>query len=118
VVDLGGATIGVVSLDRRDAARPGHVRPEADEVELSYTILPDGWGCGYAAEACTAVLDWCASTLPDEPIVLCTQVANVPSTRLAAKLGFVEVERFEVERFEEYGVEQWLGMSAFSIPRA
>jgi RimJ/RimL family protein N-acetyltransferase len=113
VVDLGGAMIGVVTLDRRDAARPGHVRPEADEVELSYMFLPDWWGCGYAAEACTAVLDWCANTLPGEPIVLCTQIANVPSMRLAAKLRFTEMERYE-----EYGAKQWFGMSSFSIPRA
>jgi hypothetical protein len=29
VVDLDGAMIGIVTLDRRDAERPGHVRPEA-----------------------------------------------------------------------------------------
>ena len=43
--------------------------------------------------------------LPGEPVVLFTQTANVRSMRLAAKLGFTEVERFEA-----YGAEQWLGM--------
>jgi RimJ/RimL family protein N-acetyltransferase len=28
VVDLDGAMIGMITLDRRDAERPGHVRPE------------------------------------------------------------------------------------------
>ena len=37
--------------------------------------------------------------------MLTTQTANAPSMRLAAKLGFSEVERFE-----EYGAEQWLGV--------
>ncbi|MEV0328745.1 hypothetical protein AB0H63_20195 [Micromonospora echinospora] len=37
--------------------------------------------------------------------MLCTQTANDRSMRLAAKLGFTEVERFE-----EYGAEQWLGV--------
>lgn len=34
VIDLEGAVIGMVTLDRRDAGRPGHVRPDAQEAEL------------------------------------------------------------------------------------
>lgn len=105
VVDLDGAMIGIVTLDRRDAERPGHVRPDTEEAELGYMFLPEAWGCGYAAEACTAALDWFAETLPGEPVVLCTQTANDRSMRLAAKLGFTEAERFE-----EYGAEQWFGV--------
>lgn len=105
VVALDGATIGIVTLDRRDAERPGHARPQGGEVELGYTFLPEAWGHAYAAEACAAALDWLAGALPGEPVVLCTQTANVPSTQIAAKLGFVEVERFE-----EYDAEQWLGV--------
>ncbi|GGN81519.1 hypothetical protein GCM10011579_068190 [Streptomyces albiflavescens] len=37
--------------------------------------------------------------------MLCTQTANDRAMRLAAKLGFTEVERFE-----EYGAEQWFGV--------
>ncbi|MFD7443077.1 GNAT family N-acetyltransferase [Streptomyces sp. NPDC059909] len=105
VIDLGGAMIGMITLDRRDAERPGHVRPDAGEAELGYMFLPEAWGCGYAAEACAAVLDWFADVLPSEPVVLCTQTANDRAMRLAAKLGFTEVERFE-----EYGAEQWFGI--------
>ena len=105
VVDLGGAMIGVITLDRRDAGRPGHVRPDGGEAELGYMFLPRAWGYGYAAEACAAALGWFAGALPGEPVVLCTQTANVRSMRLAAKLGFTEVERFE-----EYGAEQWFGV--------
>ncbi|MFE3250484.1 GNAT family N-acetyltransferase [Streptomyces sp. NPDC059209] len=105
VIDLDGAMIGTVTLDRRDTERPGHVRPDAGEAELGYLFLPEAWGRGYAAEACAAALDWFADALPGEPVVLCTQTANGPSMRLAAKLGFIEVERFE-----EYGAEQWFGV--------
>jgi len=42
--------------------------------------------------------------------VLCTQTANDRSVRLAAKLGFTEVERFE-----EDGAEQWFGVWS-SVP--
>ncbi|WP_441250710.1 GNAT family N-acetyltransferase [Kitasatospora sp. McL0602] len=105
VVALDGAMIGIVTLDRRDAERPGHVRPDAGEAELGYMFLPEAWGFGYAAEACAAALDWFAGALPGEPVVLCSQTANDRSMRLAAKLGFTEVERFE-----EYGAEQWFGV--------
>ncbi len=102
VVALDGAMIGTITLlDRRDAERPGHVRPEAGEAELGYMFLPEAWGgFGYAAEACAAALDWFADALPGEPVVLCTQTANDRSMRLAAKLGgFTEVGG----RFEEWG---------------
>jgi mono/diheme cytochrome c family protein len=51
-------------------------------------FLPEAWGCGYAAEACAAALHWFAGALPSEPVVLCTQIANDRSMRLAAKQGF------------------------------
>ncbi|GAA2429732.1 hypothetical protein GCM10010433_32500 [Streptomyces pulveraceus] len=38
-------------------------------------------------------------------MVLCTQTANDRSMRLAAKLGFTQVQRFE-----EWGAEQWMGV--------
>jgi RimJ/RimL family protein N-acetyltransferase len=101
VVDLGGAMIGQITLDRAT----GHIRPAAGQAELGYLFLPEAWGRGYAAEACAAVLAWFAGALPGEPVVLATQTANVRSMRLAANLGFTEVERFE-----DYGAEQWFGM--------
>ncbi|WP_041818768.1 GNAT family N-acetyltransferase [Streptomyces davaonensis] len=105
VVELDGTMIGMITLDRRDAERPGHVRPDGGAAELGYLFLPQAWGHGYAAEACAAALDWFAGVLPGEPVVLTTQTANDRAMRLAAKLGFTEVERFE-----EFGAEQWFGV--------
>jgi RimJ/RimL family protein N-acetyltransferase len=91
-VDLGGAMVGQVIL-RRAAGRS---RPAAaGKAELGYLFLPRAWGSGYAAEACAAALGWLDGVLPGEPVVLFTQTANARSMRLAAKLGFTEVERFE-----------------------
>ncbi|MFE7425276.1 GNAT family N-acetyltransferase [Streptomyces sp. NPDC057545] len=112
VADHDGAMIGIVTLDRRDAERPGHVFPGAGEAELSYMLLPRAWGRGYAFEACSAALGWFADAFPREPVVLCTQVANDRSISLAVKLGFTEVERFE-----EFGAEQWFGVWS-SAPRS
>ncbi|MER7483573.1 GNAT family N-acetyltransferase [Streptomyces sp. NPDC126510] len=111
VIDLDGAMIGMVTLDRRGAERPGHVRPEAEETELGYMLLPEHCGCGYAAEACAAALGWFAEAHPGEPVVLCTQTANERAMHLAVRLGFTEVERFE-----EYGAEQWFGVRAPGTP--
>ncbi len=105
VVELAGAMIGMVTLDRRDPERPGHILPGASEAELGYLFLPSAWGQGYATEACAAALTWFAGELPGEPVVLCTQTANAASVRLATKLGFREAERFE-----EFGAEQWFGV--------
>jgi RimJ/RimL family protein N-acetyltransferase len=46
VVDFDEAMIGMVSFDRRDAGRPGRVRPEGGEAELGYVFLPEAWGRG------------------------------------------------------------------------
>ncbi|MFB8033528.1 GNAT family N-acetyltransferase [Streptomyces sp. NPDC056004] len=101
IVDLGGAMIGQITLVKNT----GHLRQAAGKTELGYLFLPQAWGHGYAAEACAAALDWFAGALPGEPVVLATQTANLRSMRLAAKLGFIEVERYEA-----YGAEQWFGM--------
>lgn len=111
VVDLDGAMIGIVELNRRDAEHRSRVRPDAGEAELGYLFLPQTWGRGYAAEACAAALGWFADAVPGEPVVLYTQTANDRSMRLAARLGFIEVTRFE-----EYGAEQWLGVWSSGTP--
>ncbi|MGW5169804.1 GNAT family N-acetyltransferase [Streptomyces nodosus] len=105
VVELDEAMIGTVQLKPHAPERPSSRRLGAGDTELGYLFLPETWGRGYATEACTAALDWFAGTLPGEPVVLYTQTANARSMRLAAKLGFTELERFEA-----WGAEQWFGV--------
>ncbi|WP_329450437.1 GNAT family N-acetyltransferase [Streptomyces sp. NBC_01724] len=113
VIELDGTMIGTIELSRRDAERRSHVRPDAGEAELGYLLLPEAWGHGYAAEACAAALGWFADVLPGEPVVLCTQTANDRSMRLAAKLGFTEVQRYKA-----WGAEQWMGVWSPVTPTA
>ncbi|GGN35413.1 GNAT family N-acetyltransferase [Streptomyces fuscichromogenes] len=104
VVELDGAAIGTLQLDPHDPERAPR-RREAGETELGYLFLPEAWGHGYATEACAAALGWFSGVLPGEPVVLYTQTANLRSMRLAARLGFTELERFEA-----YDAEQWFGV--------
>ena len=104
VVELDGAMIGQILLRRTTATE--HSRPAAvGKADLGYLFLPRARGFGYAFEACAAALDWLAGVLPGVAVGLTTQTANAASMRLAAKLGFAEVERFQ-----DWGAEQWLGM--------
>ncbi|MET9912266.1 GNAT family N-acetyltransferase [Streptomyces sp. NPDC006476] len=108
VVDLDGSMVGQILLRRAT----GRSRPAAvGKAELGYLFLPRAWGFGYAGEACAAALGWLDGVLPGEPVVLATQTANLGSMRLAVKLGFSEVERFEA-----WGAEQWLGMRSPLTP--
>ncbi|MFE9611934.1 GNAT family N-acetyltransferase [Streptomyces sp. NPDC006012] len=108
VVELDGSMIGQILLRR---ASENHRPAAAGKADLGYLFLPRAWGFGYAAEACAAALDWIDGVLPGEPVVLATQTANVASMRLAAKLGFTEVERFHA-----WDAEQWLGMRSPVTP--
>ena len=108
VVELDGAMIGQILLRRATE----HRRPAAaGKADLGYLFLPRAWGFGYAAEACAAALGWFDSVFPGEPVVLTTQTANLSSMRLAAKLGFTEVERFQA-----WDAEQWLGLRSLVTP--
>ncbi len=89
-------------------------RPAAvGKADLGYLFLPRAWGLGYATEACSAALAWFDAVLPGEPMILATQTANLGSMRLAAKLGFTEVERFHA-----WDAEQWLGERSPVTPPA
>lgn len=104
VMEHEGRFVGWVGLGRRDPGRPAGVSIGGPDLELSYVLPADAWGHGYATEAATAVLAW-ADAIFAEPVVLCTQSANAKSVALAERLGFTEVERFE-----EFGAEQWFGV--------
>lgn len=107
VVERDGAMIGQILLRRA----PEHHRPAAvGKADLGYLFLPRARGFGYAAESCAA-LEWLADVLPYDSVVLATQTTSIASMRHAAKLGFIEVERYQA-----WNAEQWLGVRSPVTP--
>ena len=84
------AFMGLISLD------PHH---DGDAFELSYQLLPQWWGAGYAEEISRAVLHYGFTELGFDKIVAETQAANTASRKLLEKLGMTLVKT--LERFGE-----------------
>ncbi len=60
---------------------------DRDPLEVSWQLLPEHRGLGYAAEAAEAAIAWAFATLEVDEVVAVTQVANTASARLAQRLG-------------------------------
>ena len=73
------------------------------ELELSYALLPEYTGQGYAAESCLALLGWAREELEDEHVIAVTQTRNKRSVALLRKLGFTVRKGLE-----EFGAQQLL----------
>lgn len=92
--------IGSISLDY-----------DRGEPQLSYALLPEYVGHGFAAEACIAVLDWAQKNLEDDHVIAVTQARNKRSVTLLKRLGFT------VRRgLEEFGAQQLLMERPLALP--
>ena len=87
--------LGTLMLTRRPADQPGHLTEDGEELELTYLLRHSAWGSGLAYEAATAALRTAAAELPDQPVLIITQTANIRSLKLATRLGFRAVGTFE-----------------------
>lgn len=74
---------------------------ERGELEISYQLLPEHWGHGYAREAVTRVLQWAWDNTEDASVIAVTQTANAASMRLLEVIG-MDIET----QFEEHGAHQ------------
>jgi RimJ/RimL family protein N-acetyltransferase len=62
---------------------------EAGEAELGYTVTPAARGRGVATAAVTALTRWAFDEQGLERLTLLIEVANVASTRVAERCGYV-----------------------------
>jgi RimJ/RimL family protein N-acetyltransferase len=65
------------------------LEPEfGEEPEMGWIMAADTHGQGLASEACRAVLDWAEANLDPTPVWAIIAPANLPSRKLAERLGF------------------------------
>ncbi|MDO5662549.1 MAG: GNAT family N-acetyltransferase [Brachybacterium sp.] len=81
------------------------------ELELSYALLPEHVGRGFAGEACHCLLSWAQEHLEDEDVIAVTQTRNKRSVALLRRLGF------SVRKgLEEFGAQQLLMERSLADP--
>jgi len=79
----GGQFVGTVGLQNQKRS----ITPALEYPEAGWTLIPSACGKGYATEALTAVLAWADTTFA-EPVCCIINDENLPSIRLAEKMGF------------------------------
>lgn len=62
-------------------------------LEMGWALMPAHHGRGYASEAMQAIVDWGDASFPGRRMTCIIGPGNVPSSRVAAKLGFGVVAR-------------------------
>ena len=93
-----GRLVGDVGLAPADGER-GVIR-------VGYTMAPEFQGRGYATEAVGALIAYAFDTLGAEVVRAHASAENLPSIRVAEKVGLHLAERFE----HRYGDEVWFGV--------
>jgi len=96
VVDkASGLFAGIAGFIRSEDATP------PDEGEFIYALLPEYRGKGLATEIAAALVEYGFRQLGFERVLATIDPANIPSVRVAEKLGFVLHER----KPDEHGME-------------
>ena len=93
IEDMDGTIIGTLGLELSTQR----------VATLGYALAQDFWGCGYATEAASAVLNWAGRNLILSEIRAEVFADNPTSARVLAKLGFVETgtsARFSLARLD------------------
>lgn len=94
----GGRLVGDVGISPVDG--------ESGVLKLGYTISPAAQGRGYATEAIGALVAYAFGTLGADIVRAYASADNLPSIRVAEKVGMRLIERFE----HREGDEVWFGV--------
>jgi RimJ/RimL family protein N-acetyltransferase len=100
-----GTLVGDVGISPADG--------EPGVIKIGYTMDPAYQGRGYATEAVSALVDVAFEALGAEVVRAYASAENVPSIRVAEKVGMRLAERFE----RTDGIETWQGVR-YEITRA
>jgi RimJ/RimL family protein N-acetyltransferase len=93
-----GLLVGDVGLNPAD--------DEPSVIKVGYTMAPEFQGRGYGTEAVRALVAYALDTLGADVVRAYADAENVPSVRVAEKVGMRVVERFEGRD----GDEVWVGL--------
>jgi RimJ/RimL family protein N-acetyltransferase len=63
-------------------------------IELAYSVYSRYRGMGHAYEAVSGLVQWAAARASVHRFLVCIAASNLPSRRLAEKLGFVKTEEY------------------------
>jgi ribosomal-protein-alanine N-acetyltransferase len=86
-----GKMIGNVGLIFREGIGP----EKEDLFEIGYGFVPSRWGKGYATEAATRIREYFEHHSLDDKVVCCMSSENLPSCRVAEKLGMTRHFTFD-----------------------
>jgi [ribosomal protein S5]-alanine N-acetyltransferase len=64
-----------------------------DNYEIAFHLLPDYWGKGIMTEASTSIINW-ATKRNAESVIAFIEPENLPSVRLAERLGLLPTDEF------------------------
>lgn len=78
--------VGIASFER-------DITPPLIPFEAAWVLAPWCHGRGYATEALRAVHTWFEGAFPHQPTQCIIDVGNVPSHRVAERLGYTEIDR-------------------------
>lgn len=89
--------------------RIGPWQPEGwPGTEVGWGLMKSASGQGYAYEAATAAIDWAFDTLGWSEVIHCIDLDNIPSIRLAERLGSIHRGPGKLPApFEDYAVDIW-----------
>ncbi len=104
---------GFWAVERKDdgayLGRVGMNRPEGwPGLEVGWSIGKPYWGKGYATEAAGAAMRYAFLTQPVDRIISCIDPDNVPSQKVARRLGETKGERADLfVRGRTHAVDLW-----------
>jgi RimJ/RimL family protein N-acetyltransferase len=83
--------------DRAFMGRVGMINPEGwPGLEVGWTLAKPYWGGGYATEAAAAAIRYAFLSQPVDKVISCIDPDNVPSQRVAERVGEKKGRRSEL----------------------
>ena len=102
-------------VDGSFIGRVGLLYPDGwPDIELAWCLTPSAWGQGFATEAARAAMDYAFNTLGFERLTSNIDPENMPSQRVAQRLGETKGPRIDLA----WSGDRHIGVDVWEITRA